>query len=439
MNSTMNKHNNTALNDQTHTFQAVVANITNKQCQIVMDNKIMPCLIPGALMSHRNALAVGDEVEVGQADNEQYKLIGVMPRETALYRGDRRAPAEEILIAANVQYLLAVASADYLINQAGYFEAAVIAAKRAGIGVGLFVSKADLIGESASRLLETKLALYRNIADAVYFGASHEINEEMIEWVKGKTTVVTGDRGCGKTTVIRGILNGLNAVTVKQEKEQSTHASVLHVGPEGTRLIDTPGFRSFSLQRITEDERRSVFPDIAGLADGCRFRSCTHVYEEGCEVIEALRANRITRERYDAYQTMAQIAPESKSIERRVPKVDYRHTACTESFVCKACGELVVPEGAGSRHRNHCPKCLSSVHVDIRPGDRASLCGGIMDPVSVWVRKDGEWAVIHRCRLCGGLSSNRVAADDNPMLLLSIAVKPLSSPPFPLNNLASLK
>ena len=70
---------------------------------------------------------------------------------------------------------------------------------------------------------------------------------------------------------------------------------------------------------------------------------------------------------------------------------------------------------AGSDHRNHCPNCLSSLHVDEEPGDRASDCGGIMEPVAAWVRKGGEWAIIHRCKRCGKLSSNRVAADDNPM------------------------
>ena len=69
---------------------------------------------------------------------------------------------------------------------------------------------------------------------------------------------------------------------------------------------------------------------------------------------------------------------------------------------------------AGSDHRNHCPNCLSSLHVDEEPGDRASDCGGIMEPVAVWVRKGGEWAIIHRCKRCGKLSSNRVAADDKP-------------------------
>ncbi|SHH62554.1 RNHCP domain-containing protein [Sporobacter termitidis DSM 10068] len=105
------------------------------------------------------------------------------------------------------------------------------------------------------------------------------------------------------------------------------------------------------------------------------------------------------------------------------------------SFICKVCGALVMPEGAGSQHRNHCPKCLSSVHMDNAPGDRASLCSGVMEPIGVWVRKNGEWAIIHRCRLCGTLSSNRIAADDNPALLMSIAVKPLAAPPFPLGRL----
>ena len=61
-----------------------------------------------------------------------------------------------------------------------------------------------------------------------------------------------------------------------------------------------------------------------------------------------------------------------------------------------------------------------------------------MEPVAVWVRKDGEWALIHRCRTCGTLCSNRTAADDNPALLLSIAAKPLANPPFPLEYLKDL-
>ena len=113
----------------------------------------------------------------------------------------------------------------------------------------------------------------------------------------------------------------------------------------------------------------------------------------------------------------------------------YRYTPRGESFTCKVCETFNGPEDAGTAHRNHCAQCLCSVHLDDDPGDRASLCHGIMDPIGVWVRKGGEWAVIHRCRSCGALRSNRVAADDNPALLMSIAVKPLAEPPFPLGRL----
>ena len=116
----------------------------------------------------------------------------------------------------------------------------------------------------------------------------------------------------------------------------------------------------------------------------------------------------------------------------------YKTHSCKDSFTCKVGGRLVVSAGAGSDHRNHCPNCLSSLHLDIEPGDREANCGGIMEPVGVWVRKNGEWAIIHRCRICGHLSSNRVAADDNPMKLMSIAMKPLSQPPFPLEKIEEM-
>ncbi len=116
----------------------------------------------------------------------------------------------------------------------------------------------------------------------------------------------------------------------------------------------------------------------------------------------------------------------------------YKTHPCNETFTCKVCGWIVTPEGAGSEHRNHCPNCLSSLHLDVEPGDRAANCGGIMDAVAVWVRKNGEWAVVHRCRRCGALSSNRVAADDNPVKLMGIALKPLCEPPFPPERIQEL-
>lgn len=124
--------------------------------------------------------------------------------------------------------------------------------------------------------------------------------------------------------------------------------------------------------------------------------------------------------------------------KRTFEKNYYKNHACKDIFICKVCGREVIPAGAGSDHRNHCPNCLTSLHLDERPGDRASDCGGHMEPIAVWVKKNGEWAILHRCRQCGKISSNRIAADDNPMMLMSIAMKPLARPPFPIERIEEM-
>lgn len=123
---------------------------------------------------------------------------------------------------------------------------------------------------------------------------------------------------------------------------------------------------------------------------------------------------------------------------KKYEKGYYKTHPCNETYTCRNCGRLVVPEGAGSEHRNHCPNCLYSLHVDSKPGDRESDCGGHMEPIAVWVRRNGEWAIIHRCKMCGILRSNRIAADDNPMKLMSIAMKPISQPPFPIERIEEM-
>ncbi len=71
------------------------------------------------------------------------------------------------------------------------------------------------------------------------------------------------------------------------------------------------------------------------------------------------------------------------------------------------------------------------------PGDRASDCCGAMEPIAVWARSGGDWAIIHRCRGCGHLQSTRIAGDDNELALVSLAVRAIGQPPFPLERLQS--
>lgn len=106
-----------------------------------------------------------------------------------------------------------------------------------------------------------------------------------------------------------------------------------------------------------------------------------------------------------------------------------------ETFRCIKCRNTVASHAFGTTQRNHCNQCLWSRHVDNFPGDRKAPCGGPMEPLAVFVASDGEWMLIHRCKSCGVLHENRIAGDDNLMLLIAIAARPLANPPVPLEYL----
>ncbi len=88
---------------------------------------------------------------------------------------------------------------------------------------------------------------------------------------------------------------------------------------------------------------------------------------------------------------------------------------------------MVSGMALGSHHRNHCPRCLYSRHVDLLPGDRRSACRGVMEPLAVFVRPDGELMLVHSCLRCSRLSRNRVAGDDDPKELYRLARRPIES------------
>lgn len=118
------------------------------------------------------------------------------------------------------------------------------------------------------------------------------------------------------------------------------------------------------------------------------------------------------------------------------PHRHHRARRGPSSFRCRQCGLDVSEQAVGTAHRNHCPNCLWSRHLDDRaPGDRAAECGSLMERIAVSVRRDGEWVLVHRCAGCGALRRNRTAGDDNPLLLLRLAVNPLALAPFPIERI----
>ncbi|KUL55498.1 RNHCP domain protein [Streptomyces sp. NRRL F-4489] len=109
-------------------------------------------------------------------------------------------------------------------------------------------------------------------------------------------------------------------------------------------------------------------------------------------------------------------------------------TPAPDTFACAWCG-LTAPDGAG---RDHCPSCLHARHVLDRVAGGPSACRGRMAPIAIAVAGSGDWRLIHRCLGCDELTASPVRPDDNQLVLMRTAVRPLAEPPFPLEAFGAL-
>ncbi|MCX5342900.1 RNHCP domain-containing protein [Streptomyces atratus] len=110
----------------------------------------------------------------------------------------------------------------------------------------------------------------------------------------------------------------------------------------------------------------------------------------------------------------------------------------TDTFTCLWCGLTVATLAPDGSRRNHCPSCLHSQHCLDHVEGGPSDCGARMTPISIAVLRTGGWMVIHRCTRCDELTSNPVCGDDNQLILMRMAVRPLAQPPFPLEAFGDL-
>ncbi|GEB53260.1 MULTISPECIES: RNHCP domain-containing protein [Streptomyces] len=114
------------------------------------------------------------------------------------------------------------------------------------------------------------------------------------------------------------------------------------------------------------------------------------------------------------------------------------NTLKVDTFTCVWCGLTVSTFAAEGIRREHCPSCLHSRHVTDHVEGGPSDCGARMTPIAIAVLRTGDWRVVHRCVRCDELTSDPVCADDNQLILMRIAVRPLAQPPFPLEAFGTL-
>ena len=147
-------------------------------------------------------------------------------------------------------------------------------------------------------------------------------------------------------------------------------------------------------------------------------RDLADVYDDDDFLNELTGARRGPERRRKPKRRQREETPDKRSALRRDQP--------SKPFKCRRCKAFIGAPVTGGRHRNHCPNCLCSLHVDLKtPGDRASPCRSLMEPVATAFHHNGEQVVVHHCLGCGITRHNRIAADDSPLLLMTLPLTAL--------------
>ena len=184
----------------------------------------------------------------------------------------------------------------------------------------IVINKIDLLTDSDDiEYLEAWSYLYKSIGYKVLSISAEtgEGIEQLNDLLNGKTTLLSGNSGVGKSTIINRIMPNL---MLRTAEISTTHDTGMHTTtfsemfqlPHGGYIIDTPGVKGFGTIDFDKHEVAHYFPEIFEIAQNCRFGNCTHTHEPGCAVINALNDAQISQSRYNSYLSILEDSADDK-------------------------------------------------------------------------------------------------------------------------------
>jgi len=300
-----------------------VTKIASVSCQVDVGDRVYECAVRGRLTEsdtgESKPLAVGDRVEL-TADSESTGVVErILPRRTKLSRAHPQDPRIEKVIVANVDQALIVSSLRRPPLSLGIIDRYVIAAQAGGLEPIVCINKIDLARDESE--YEDVARLYRELELVVLLTSAKTGAglDEMASALKGKSTVLAGHSGVGKSSLINALQPGLSLKTgtVRQgHKGRHVTSSVSLLKLElGGYVVDTPGIREFTLWDIEKRDVAQFFPRIWELSHDCKMPDCIHLHEPHCAVREAFQSGELPRVRYESYQRIVE-SIEKASIPR---------------------------------------------------------------------------------------------------------------------------
>ena len=305
----------------------VIKNTGSWYTVLTDDGQLLDCKVKGNFrikgIRSTNPVAVGDRVTIGEGN----WITEIEDRRNYIIRKSINLSKQSHILAANVDQALLVVTVVKPETSTTFIDRFLASAEAYRVPVILIFNKTDLLTEEELHYQQMMMNLYETIGyecRAISATTGQGI-EELRPLLEGKITLLSGNSGVGKSTLINSIVphanqrvadiseahqTGMHTTTFSEMIPLSSHSSLLT--SHSSFLIDTPGIKGFGTFDMEKEEVSSYFKEIFEFSKQCRFSDCSHTHEPGCAVLKAVEDHYIAQSRYQSYLSMLEDKDENK-------------------------------------------------------------------------------------------------------------------------------
>ena len=291
--------------------EGVVVRATGSWYEVLCDGQRINCRIRGKLrlkgVRSTNPVVVGDIVKCESDANGEWVICDILPRRNYIIRRASNLSKESHIIAANIDRAMIVVTLIEPVTALEFIDRFLITCEAYKVPATILLAKIDLLAD-APEAVEAFHQTYQSAGyEVINISATEGIGLERVkELLEGNVTLISGNSGVGKSTLVGkidptlDIRTGEISESFHKGKHTTTFSTMYPIGNNGF-IIDTPGIKGFGLIEIDDKELWHYFPEMIATAGECRFYNCTHTHEPGCAVTEAVKEGKIAFSRYESY------------------------------------------------------------------------------------------------------------------------------------------